>query len=143
MLTLTGHYSTNGSPATLRRLRVLVVDEDRDFAMSLGMLIHQWGHEPRVAFQGKRAMQIAQEWLPDVAWLDLVTSAMDGFHLAATLRKTVGLEQLVLIAGTGLASEECEVRAYAEGFAHFFLKPARLVELRRVLDEIANVRRGW
>src|SRR5262245_54533027 len=141
MLTLTGHFSTNGSPATLRRLRVLVVDEDRDFAMSLGMLIQQWGHEPRVAFQGKRAMQIAQEWLPDVAWLDLVSSAMDGFHFAAALRKTVGLEQLVLIAGTGVASEECEVRAYAEGFAHFFLKPTRLVELRRVLDEIAKARR--
>ena len=67
---------TDGGAA--RRLRVLVVDDNRDSADSLGVLARLWGHETCVVYGGIDALAIDHDFLPDVMLLDLSMPGMDG-----------------------------------------------------------------
>ena len=71
---------------TTSSLRVLVVDDCRDTADSLGQLITLWGHAPLVAYGSQTALELATIYQPHVALLDLAMPHMDGIELARRLR---------------------------------------------------------
>jgi CheY-like chemotaxis protein len=123
-----------------RALSVLVVDDDRDTADSLGVLLRLWGHEALVAYGGEEALQQAGARSVDVALLDLAMPGCDGLHLARRLAERPNPGPLVLVALTGHADLVYRHQTYAAGFLFYLLKPVEPAELKRLLVAIAEAK---
>jgi CheY-like chemotaxis protein len=120
-----------GPPAPGRR--ILVVDDNRDAAESLGMLLGMVGHEVRVAHDGLEACAAAEEFRPDVVLLDLGLPKLSGYEVARRLREAEGGSDVLLVALTGWGQEEDRRRTREAGFDHHLTKPVELEQLRRLL----------
>lgn len=117
-------------------LRVLVVDDSHEAADNCVRLLAGWGHQARAAYDGLAALQVAQEFLPGVALLDLGLPGMDGYQLALRLRRLPGLQDLVLIAITGYDWKGAALRSQEYGFNHHRVKPVDPDDLQRLLGEL-------
>jgi DNA-binding response OmpR family regulator len=118
---------------TPRRFSVLVVDDNRDAADTLAVFLRLNGHDVRVAYGGEEVVAISKDWRPDAAILDIVMQGVDGIELAARLRK-VATWPLLLLAVTGVGTNDEVARVKAGVFDHFFLKPVDPEEVLRALD---------
>ncbi len=115
------------------RRRFLVVDDNRDAADSLAMLLRLQGAEVHVAYEGQAALDSARAARPDIVLLDLGMPGMDGFEIAARLRADLELGDALLVALTGWGQPEHR-RATAEaGFDRHLVKPVDLGDLRALL----------
>ncbi|MFN3653269.1 MAG: ATP-binding protein [Armatimonadota bacterium] len=103
-------------------LRVLVVDDNRDAAVTMGDLLELWDHEVSLAFDGLTALERARELAPDVVLLDIGLPGMDGYEVARRLRSE-GYSEMLLIALTGYGQEEDRRRALEVGFDQHMTKP--------------------
>ncbi len=117
--------------ATAEQRRILVVDDNRDAAESLAMLLEMNGHKTRIAFDGGSALDIAPGFQPHIAFCDLGMPGMNGFELAASLRASY--PDIVLVALTGWGSEEDKRRTRAGGFDFHVTKPIAFEEIERIL----------
>ncbi|MCC7546396.1 MAG: PAS domain S-box protein [Burkholderiales bacterium] len=124
------------SPAVPSRRRVLAVDDNRDSAESLRMLLELWGHEARCAFDGREALDMAEHFAPDVVLLDIGLPGMSGYDLAARIRAREALRQVTLIAVTGYGQEEDRRRVRAAGFDHHLVKPVDPDALERLMNSL-------
>ena len=113
---------------------VLVVDDCPYLADALALLLKRWGYRAAVAYDGPSALALASAEPPAVVLLDIGLPGMDGYEVAARLRKRPGMGEALLVALTGYGQEE-DVRLCAEaGIDLHLLKPCDPEELRRVLD---------
>ena len=112
---------------------VLVVDDNRDAADTLGALLGEMGAATRVAYSGEAALQLARAASPQLAILDLGMPGMDGYELARRLRQNPGGDAIQLIAMTGWGQPADRERVRAAGFNHHLLKPMDLAELVALL----------
>ena len=125
-------------PATARPLRILVVDDNRDAADSLRMVLEmQDRHEVCVAYDGASGLAAGRAFRPDVALLDIgLPKGMDGYELACRLRQTPGLERLPLVALTGYGRNEDRRRSAECGFMAHLVKPVDPRVLRELLARL-------
>jgi PAS domain S-box-containing protein len=117
------------------RRRILVVDDNRDAAQALKLLLETDGHEVRVAADGAGGLALARQYKPDVALLDIGLPSMDGYELARRMREEPALEGMLLIAVTGYGQMHDRARASASGFNHHLVKPVEFSALQRLLRE--------
>jgi signal transduction histidine kinase/CheY-like chemotaxis protein len=117
--------------------RVLVVDDNEDAADMLREAITFAGHEVRVAHDGPSALQLVEDFAPDVAFLDIGLPVMDGYELASHLRCVPGLERILLVAVTGYARADDRDKARAHGFDEHLAKP---VDLARAMECVTGPR---
>jgi CheY-like chemotaxis protein/two-component sensor histidine kinase len=122
----------DGRPAPRAR-RVLVVDDNRDLAESLAMVLRLWGHDVRVAYDGRSALETAQEYAPEVVLLDIGLPQLDGFEVARRLRQRPELRQARLVAITGYGRDEDRRRSAEAGFDLHLTKPVDPAELQPLL----------
>jgi signal transduction histidine kinase/ActR/RegA family two-component response regulator len=113
--------------------RVLLVDDNRDFAMSLAALLEFEGHDVRTTFEAISAQTVAGEFHPDIAFVDLGLPHVSGFELARRLRAQPQTNGTVLVAVTGWGKEEDRQRSREAGFDLHLVKP---VEPDQILDEV-------
>ncbi|HVE89328.1 MAG TPA: ATP-binding protein [Burkholderiaceae bacterium] len=113
--------------------RVLLVDDNRDFALSLAALLELEGHDVRTTFEATSAETVAEEFHPDIAFLDLGLPNVNGFELARRLRAQPKMNGTVLVAVTGWGKEEDRRRSREAGFDLHLVKP---VEPDQILDEV-------
>jgi CheY-like chemotaxis protein len=113
---------------------VLVVDDNRDAADTLSILVKIWGHDVRVAYDGAAAFALAAAERPDVLLLDIVMPKMDGFHLARHLRRQTRFQDTLLVAVTGYA-DEVHRRLWEGAFDHYLIKPVEPPALEKLLLE--------
>lgn len=125
-----------------RRHRLLVVDDNRDAADSLGMLLGFLGAEVRVEHGGEAALQACEKWRPTVVLLDLGMPGMDGFEVARRLRADPINADLKLIALTGWGQERDRARTEAAGFDHHLIKPVDMNLLQQVLESMPDAQLG-
>lgn len=112
--------------------RLLVVDDNRDSAESLALLLEMYGHEVQMAFEGLAALEMARTFRPEVVLLDIGLPGMDGYEVARRLR--AGQEShLVLVALTGYGQDDDRRLSREAGFDHHLVKPVDLQELARVI----------
>jgi signal transduction histidine kinase/DNA-binding response OmpR family regulator len=111
--------------------RVLVVDDNKDAADSLSMLLTLQGHTSEVAYSGDEAIRRAETFRPDVALLDIGLPGMSGYELAQKLRAMPHLNAIRLIAITGYGQTEDQKRSRAAGFDEHMIKPVDLAALQR------------
>lgn len=110
-------------------LRALVVDDNHDTADSLTVLLRLAGHQVWTVYDGPSAIVTACACRPEVVFLDLLLPGLDGFEVAAWLRKQEALRDALLVAVTGFGDAQSRDRATAAGFDHFFVKPVDFAEL--------------
>lgn len=134
--TATAKMAALPRPST-RRLRVLIVDDDKDAADLIGELVRGLGHDVLVAHDVPTALRYAEESGPHVALVDVGLPEMDGYQLAQQLRAMPGLQTAPLVALAGDALDgDCE-RARQAGFSHRLPKPVDRVALAALLPVLA------
>ena len=115
---------------------VLVVDDCPYLADALGLLLKWWGFRAAVAYDGLSALALASADPPAAVVLDIGMPGMDGYDLAARLRRLPGMGQALLVALTGYGREGDVPLCHEAGFDLHLLKPCDPEELRRALDGI-------
>jgi signal transduction histidine kinase len=118
------------SPRT-RGQRILVVDDNRDAAITLSLLLKASGHETAMAYNAQKAIELASTFKPQIALLDIGLPGMNGLELASLLRQAN--PDIFLVAVSGYGQAEDRARTKAAGFDEHFVKPVRLDDLLEVL----------
>lgn len=131
-----------GGPSAKRRARILIADDNRDAADSLGMLLDLAGHEVKVAHSGKQALALGQQYRPDVIILDIGMPEMDGYEVARSARRDSWGRTALLVALTGWGQAADKEKASAAGFDHHITKPVDADQLIELLDSTLRVKRG-
>jgi signal transduction histidine kinase len=114
--------ATPASPPRVEQRRVLVADDNRDAADSMAILMGGAGHLVRVAYDGAEALSVAEEFRPDVAFLDIGMPKMNGYDVARRLREARGAS-IRLIALTGWGQDSDRQRSEEAGFDEHLVKP--------------------
>jgi signal transduction histidine kinase len=123
-----------GVPA--RGLQIMLVDDNRDAAQMLSMLLEAQGHTLAVAHDGGAALTLAGNFSPQALILDIGLPDMDGYQLARRLRQRGDLQGACFIALTGYGQMQDRAKSLAAGFDHHLTKPANHLELARLLARI-------
>lgn len=130
----------DGSPATARR--VLLVDDNRDSADSLAMLLRVAGHTVETANDGLAAVEAAERLRPELLFLDLGMPRLNGYDACRRIRQQPWGRDVTVIALTGWGSEEDRRRTREAGFDHHLVKPLDLAMLEDLLTMLGTVPDG-
>ena len=115
--------------------RVLVVDDNRDAAASLAMLLSHSGHHTRIAHDGLEALEAAEGFRPEAIMLDIGMPRLDGFEVARRIREADWGRNVLLIALTGWGQEEDRLRSRDAGFDDHLVKPVAYETIVELLGE--------
>ncbi|MGM9482799.1 diguanylate cyclase domain-containing protein [Roseateles sp. NT4] len=116
--------------------RVLIVDDNYDAADSLAELLRMYGHEVWVATHPVAALQMIGAAAPDVALLDIGLPGMDGYELAALIRRQNPELQVALVALSGYGRAADQHRSEQAGFYAHLVKPVDIGALEQVLQSV-------
>jgi signal transduction histidine kinase/CheY-like chemotaxis protein len=116
--------------------RLLVVDDNRDAATSLAMLLRLEGHEVQTAHDGMSALELAKSYGPELILLDIGMPGMDGYEVARRIRQQPKLENVVLAALTGWGQEGDRQRTAEAGFDHHLVKPVEPAVLQKLVAQL-------
>jgi PAS domain S-box-containing protein len=120
-----------GAPPANRR--ILVVDDNRDSAISLSKLLTLAGHQTRTAHDGLEAVEAAGEFRPDVVLLDIGLPKLNGYEAARRIRQEPWGKTMMLVALTGWGQDDDRQQSKDAGFDRHLVKPVDSVALREVL----------
>lgn len=124
---------TDHSLASSPSRRILLADDNEDFAECCVWLFRRRGHTVAFAHDGPTALEVAQSFQPEVAFLDIGLPGINGHELARQLRHMRGLDHVMLVALTGYGQEEDRRRSLEAGFDFHLTKPVRFNELEKLL----------
>jgi len=114
--------------------RVLIIDDVRDGADSLALVLGAVGHEVEVAYGGEEGLAKSRTLRPDVILLDLGMPGMDGTQVCQRLREEASGREACIVALTGWGQGHDRQRTQAAGFDHHLVKPADLDALFDILS---------
>jgi PAS domain S-box-containing protein len=117
---------------TVSGRRILVVDDLKDSAQSLAILLKVLGNEVRTAYDGEEAVRAAEEHRPEVILLDIGLPKLNGYEAARRIRERLG-NNVVMIALSGWGGEADRRRATEAGFNAHMTKPVELDTLQKLL----------
>jgi CheY-like chemotaxis protein len=120
------------------RRRILVVEDNRDAAESLGMLLRMIGHDVRTAHNAAEAVAAAPEYRPLLVLMDLGMPRVNGYEAARLIRAEPWGAGLFLVALTGWGSEADQQRTRDAGFDRHLVKPVDIEALKRLIAELPN-----
>jgi PAS domain S-box-containing protein len=124
------------SSQALGRRRILVVDDNRDAAEIMAMLLKVLGAEVQSVFGGQEAIDAMETYRPDVVLMDIGMPEMDGFEAARRIRQHADYDHVTLIALTGWGQDEDRRRSHAAGFDYHLTKPADVGALQTLLNSL-------
>jgi CheY-like chemotaxis protein/two-component sensor histidine kinase len=127
--------------SSIDELSVLVVDDNKDAAESLAMLLRTAGAEIHIAHDGPTALAAFERSEPHVVLLDIGMPDMDGCEVARRLREIARPERVALVALTGWGQDEDRRRVREAGFDHHLVKPVELAALQALLAALPRRRR--
>lgn len=113
--------------------RVLVVDDNRDGADSVAMMLRIMGNDVRTAYDGQAGVEMAGEFRPDVILLDIGLPKLNGYEACHRIREQAWGKGVVLIAVTGWGQDDDRRRSHEAGFDHHIVKPVDLQTLMKML----------
>jgi signal transduction histidine kinase len=116
--------------------RILIVDDNRDVADSLLMLLQFLGADAYVVYDGPSALEALRIYRPSVVFLDIGMPGMDGHEVARKVRQLPEYRDVVLIAMTGWGQEEDRRRSKENGFTHHLVKPVNADALQALLASL-------
>jgi signal transduction histidine kinase/CheY-like chemotaxis protein len=119
--------------------RILIVDDNRDAADTLAMLLKFMGNEMRTAYDGQEGVDAAAEFRPAVVLLDIGLPKMNGIEACRHIRSQAWGKNVVLIAVTGWGQDEDRCLTHEAGFDHHMVKPVNPKELMKLLASVKHV----
>jgi two-component system, sensor histidine kinase len=123
-------------PARVASRRVLIVDDNADAAEMLAALLQTLAYEVAVATDGAAALDVARDFAPHVALLDIGLPIMDGYEVARRLHQLEACRDTLLIAVSGYGQPSDRERSRQAGFAHHLVKPVELATLTSLLETV-------
>jgi CheY-like chemotaxis protein/anti-sigma regulatory factor (Ser/Thr protein kinase) len=118
------------------RRRILIVDDNRDAALSLAMMLNLMGNETQTAHDGLEALDVAAMFKPDVILLDIGMPKLNGYDACRRIREQPWGKNVVIVACTGWGQEEDKRRAQDAGFNFHMVKPVDPAALENLLAEL-------
>jgi CheY-like chemotaxis protein len=118
-------------------LRVAVIEDNRDSAASLTLLLELIGHEVQAAYAGPSGVELVRRWRPEAVISDLGLPGFDGFEVARRIRREPGMSEILLVALTGYGEDSFRSQSLEAGFNYHLVKPADPIVLQRLLAERA------
>jgi PAS domain S-box-containing protein len=113
--------------------RILCVDDNRDSADSLGMLLRFLGADVQIAYDGPSALEAIKICRPSIILMDLGMPELNGCEVARRIRQDPQFQDVLLIAITGWGQEEDQRRSREAGFDHHLVKPVDLSALQALI----------
>jgi signal transduction histidine kinase/ActR/RegA family two-component response regulator len=116
---------------------VVVIDDNRDAATVMAMLVEELGGECRTAYDGESGLQAVLTYRPDVVLLDIGMPGMDGYETCRRIRSEMGSD-VIVVALSGFGQKEDKQRAANAGFNAHLTKPADPDALAQILGVRAS-----
>ncbi|MCW7539229.1 PAS domain S-box protein [Aquabacterium sp. A7-Y] len=113
--------------------RMLVVDDNKDAALSLAVMLQIMGNDARVAHDGLEALGVAASFQPEIILLDIGMPRLNGYETARLMREQPWGRHALLVALTGWGQDEDRRRSREAGFDHHLVKPVEPKALERLL----------
>ncbi len=127
------------------KMRILVVDDNRDAANSLARLLSLLGHETSTAYDGLEALETAEKFSPEIVLLDIGMPKLSGYEVCRRLRElkpNATGRRVGIIALTGWGQVSDRKNSEAAGFDDHLVKPVDLATLQGVLRRLSGPREG-
>ncbi len=121
------------TPTALSNCRILVVDDNKDSAATLGMLLRMKGNDIRSAHDGLEALEVAEAFRPEIVLLDIGLPKLNGYDVARRIRQQPWGQGMTLVALTGWGQDEDRRLSQESGFNFHVVKPVELEALERLL----------
>jgi len=118
--------------------RILVVDDNRDSASTLAILLRLMGNVTQTANDGLEAVEAASDFRPDVVLLDIGLPKLDGYEACRRIRQQPGGDEIVVVAVTGWGQDEDRLRSSEAGFDHHLVKPVDQGTLAEILASVTS-----
>ncbi|MCD7984420.1 MAG: sigma-54 dependent transcriptional regulator [Desulfovibrio sp.] len=122
-------------------MKILLIDDEKDFVSSLEKFIIQLGYETSVCYSGQEALDVFYREAPDIIITDIQMPRMDGIEFIRRIKQVIG-HHIDIIVVTGFSNTENTIKALKYGVRDFFTKPLDISELAAVLqrcnEEILN-----
>ena len=119
-----------------RTKRVLIADDNRDWADGLAVLLEEQGYSVRTTYDGREAIEAARTFQPDVVVLDIRMPRLTGYETARVFNRHPQSTRPILIAITAWAGESGKLRAEMSGFDYYLAKPAEPAEILELLKNL-------
>ena len=127
--------TTVDAPSKSTGCRVLIVDDNRDSATSLALLLKITGNQTKTAFDGLEALATAESFQPNVILLDIGLPKMNGHDTCRAIRQQPWGKDILILALTGWGQEEDRRRTAEAGFDNHLVKPVDYVALNKLILE--------
>jgi PAS domain S-box-containing protein len=124
--------------STFVKRRLLIVDDLRDSADTLALMLRMMGHDVETAYDGEEAVAAAARFKPDFALLDIGMPKLNGYEAARRIRREPWGKDMFLIALTGWGQEHDRNRTQEAGFNHHIVKPADPAELSKLMEYLPS-----
>jgi CheY-like chemotaxis protein len=113
-----------------------VVDDNRDAADTLAMMLELMGHETRCIYDSRATLDTVAAFAPDVVFLDIGMPGMSGYDVARSLRAADGGPRPVLVAVTGWGQADDRRRTAETGFDHHLVKPVDIATVQDICGSL-------
>lgn len=131
------HAATSAASEGGEKLRVLVVDDDRDSVDMLAFILRDEGHIVHGVYTGNEVLPAARILRPDAIILDIAIPGMSGYAVAQVIRSSFSAGRPLMIAISGMWKEAPDRRvAGLVGFDHHLVKPCAPDELIGLLKPL-------
>ena len=131
---MAGQALKRDSPTGSRKLRILVVDDERDMVVTLATLLRDEGHVVDGAYSAQDALTAVKQFDPDVVLLDIALPDGSGYAVAEHIRRRYGDKRPMLIALTGVYARPPHDKLHRiVGCDHFLTKPFAVDEILRLI----------
>jgi CheY-like chemotaxis protein len=118
--------------------RILIVDDNKDSAESLAMLLQITGNETSIAYDGQQAVEIIEQQRPNVVLLDIGLPKLSGHDVCRYVRQQPWGKDILMIALTGWGQEEDRRKSEQAGFDGHLVKPVDYEKLMELLNTSVN-----
>lgn len=118
------------------KVRILIVDDSQDSAMTLGWLVEMMDADYRLAHSGDEAIKTAGEYIPDLVLMDIGLPGMSGYDVCKKMKEMPELSNTIFAAQTGWGEEQHRRASKEAGFDHHLVKPVSIDSLQDLLTSI-------
>lgn len=132
------HISKNDLSDHKRALRVLVVDDNVDAALSMSMLLETMGNETLSVHDGLSALKAYVDYKPDLVFLDIGLPDISGYEVASKIRQLPSGKSIKLFALSGWGQTEDQQKSEQAGFDKHFVKPIDPSIISKLLETVKS-----
>jgi PAS domain S-box-containing protein len=123
-------------PVAGAKLRILVVDDNRDAAEGLSIILRFMGNDIRTASDGLAAVDVAEAFRPEIILMDIGLPKLNGYDACRRIRERAWSEGIVIVAITGWGQDDDRRRSHEAGFDHHLVKPVNLEDLTKIVAQV-------